>query len=548
MSEPNWELLPYEPNEFFELSGEFDRKDLKRAYNRWIRIYKPERFPAEFQRIRAAFEQLDGELRYGRAAGVATTPNQEYAWKGQGSGQAGPAATGSVEEAAPAKRKRVEPSIRDRLKTEPAATVYKTLRDKRDKTPYEYFVLATLADVVTQDANLYFKWLLTGLKEHGNDPGLFQLLQQFFGRDHKPGLLRSLLKTASKVVNNDLFYRLTEKSWFRLLRMVDFRTFKSVLAGCEENLRDHQNQAQLVFYCELLKAAIWVGDRQWLAEKFSIVDGAIGEAGGRMESELHMIDLLKDYFGHAREIVEANAICKRIHEAIRAYFMLDEPQADLAIVECQNDLVSDAQALLDAFPENNEAVMALGILWMMVNEDVSERHGLKVGVQGTTRLDQKVFVDRVRGLLVDLDDTWHFGAKQLLTLYAARWGSYLLMVLGPIALLYSWLGRTDMMVLCGGLIVGGILLNYFYLMPRTIMPKFSEYIDRVVAGAYRRQWRGRFVQLFDATGATMADLVPVLVNIVQTDNRLSTSTSWIPEHVSEDIGLAFYSLAARYRR
>jgi curved DNA-binding protein CbpA len=64
---PDWRLLPHDPQAFFALPDEFDRKDLKRAYNRFLRQFKPEKHPAEFQRIRAAFEALDNRLRYGES-------------------------------------------------------------------------------------------------------------------------------------------------------------------------------------------------------------------------------------------------------------------------------------------------------------------------------------------------------------------------------------------------------------------------------------------------------------------------------------------------
>ena len=68
--QPNWKLLPHNPQRFFELADGYDRKDLKRSYNRWIRQFKPETHPAEFQRIRAAFESLDQDLRYGGGIGA----------------------------------------------------------------------------------------------------------------------------------------------------------------------------------------------------------------------------------------------------------------------------------------------------------------------------------------------------------------------------------------------------------------------------------------------------------------------------------------------
>jgi hypothetical protein len=41
-----------------------DLRDLRRAYVRLIRIYRPEHFPDQFRRIREAYEHLEGYLRY----------------------------------------------------------------------------------------------------------------------------------------------------------------------------------------------------------------------------------------------------------------------------------------------------------------------------------------------------------------------------------------------------------------------------------------------------------------------------------------------------
>ncbi|MDX1970316.1 MAG: J domain-containing protein, partial [Planctomycetaceae bacterium] len=63
MSEPAWNCLPHDPQGFFGLPATFDRQDLKRQYNRLIKQFKPEKYPQEFQKIRAAYDALDQRLR-----------------------------------------------------------------------------------------------------------------------------------------------------------------------------------------------------------------------------------------------------------------------------------------------------------------------------------------------------------------------------------------------------------------------------------------------------------------------------------------------------
>jgi hypothetical protein len=58
-SEPDWELLARDPLAFFALDAGYERDDLRRAYGKWIRRFRPETHPAEFQRLRAAYEKLE---------------------------------------------------------------------------------------------------------------------------------------------------------------------------------------------------------------------------------------------------------------------------------------------------------------------------------------------------------------------------------------------------------------------------------------------------------------------------------------------------------
>src|SRR3954453_7912244 len=81
--EPDWSLLPREPVRFFGVGEGFDRRELKRAYNELIRRFKPEKHPQEFQRIRAAFEQIDSGIRYGLEISSSSQQREEYQWSGE---------------------------------------------------------------------------------------------------------------------------------------------------------------------------------------------------------------------------------------------------------------------------------------------------------------------------------------------------------------------------------------------------------------------------------------------------------------------------------
>src|SRR5438132_3817785 len=57
---------PDDPYELFGVPRTVTPRDLKRAYTRLIRAYKPEQFPEQFRRIRAAYESI---LRYAELFG-----------------------------------------------------------------------------------------------------------------------------------------------------------------------------------------------------------------------------------------------------------------------------------------------------------------------------------------------------------------------------------------------------------------------------------------------------------------------------------------------
>jgi len=317
MSEPNWSLLPQSAKEFFGLGEEFDRKELKRSYNKLIRVYKPEKHPEEFQKIRAAFEQLENELRHGVKSMNVAAAMQAYQWQGESAVAAASAAP---------------PSIRDRLKNESITEIYKELSASTTKAPYDFFVLATLSDLVQNDRTMYFKWLLTGIQKNPGDPGLLELMRQFFHREHSPRELKTFLVTASKVISDDRYYFLTEKAWFRLLRMVKFEDFSVLLHHCESSLKDHRNRSQMAFYCELMKAAIWVADPAWTQRQMQRLEGVGGQS--QLQGDLEMLDFLMDYKAKCRDIVGNSKVLEKVHSAICDYFLLDEQDADKKVVEC----------------------------------------------------------------------------------------------------------------------------------------------------------------------------------------------------------------------
>ena len=176
----DWNLLQHNPQAFFGLPASFDRKDLKRAYNVWLKRFKPEQYPTEFQRIRAAYELLESQLRFQTNQEVPledgirpTLSSTDTVSLPDNSGQ-------SLEKQTP-----VDPVafVRELLARQDREGVFFELSQKEQKTSFEYYALAVLSDFTQpraeEDSSGFVDWILAGLEVHRGDPSLLQLLRAY---------------------------------------------------------------------------------------------------------------------------------------------------------------------------------------------------------------------------------------------------------------------------------------------------------------------------------------------------------------------------------
>jgi curved DNA-binding protein CbpA len=215
---PNWNLLPNNPLEFFGLAPGFDRKELKRAYGKLIKQFKPESHPAEFQKIREAYEVLESQNRYG--VQQALMSQLSSAWNITTDRNIPHASNTDQESVAAEVVNDFDAAI-----AQPLAT-YKRLARGSNRSPQDFYILATLSDLVdSHSENMYVKWLLTGVNEHPGDPGLLRLLTEYLAAFAESNIACSTLLTLSKLIEGSDFYRVTERLWDRLLDELPFATF-----------------------------------------------------------------------------------------------------------------------------------------------------------------------------------------------------------------------------------------------------------------------------------------------------------------------------------
>lgn len=588
--EPRWDLLPHDPEGFFELESGYDRKDLKRRYNALIRRFKPERHPEEFQRIRAAFEHIDDSLRYGRTyqspMGFESIASD---WAGDGwpgstgsshgragesdnvdGGAATPAARepGSARPSAhrpgrsqpgrrgptPAERTAPAspPALFERLASESPAALYEELSRRADKSAYDYYALALLADVTVPDDPLQFlKWLLAGLKAHPHEPALFLLLQEYFRTPLPAKLVPKLLAAVSTALTDDRFYFLTERLWDRLLRETPFDVFRRTLARCEANLLDYRIEGKLAFYMHILQPALWKADDAWLDAAFSFIEEHYEEIPEHLEYELEITFLLRDYRGMQDEFLDGDPVRAAIDRTLRGYCVLDQQEFDRLFLECQLILAGDGDAVLDAFPVDSGDYNPLYAPWSWISQEVAARVG-----DDSLPPEPETAVKKVFRLLrrIDDDTSRSLGGHMLSYLGLVYYGLVLLccgLIAAAPFVLHSLVSDNSpgaaLALVYVALILAGIAGFWVWVKDRTLVPFLGRVSWWLGRRRYRRAWRREMLDFLKTTHYPAEDVMTIAERIAESPagNDLQYVT-WLAAFVQRDYGLAFYSTAQRF--
>jgi len=556
MSEPesvHWNLLPQDPEGFFGLSGDVDRKDLKRRYNALIRQFKPEKHPEEFQKIREAYEELDNRLRYGERSTRSASAAPEFDWQKtvREVTQASTARGGSepAGRSKPAADKPASQVLIERLQTEPVVDVYRDLKAVSQRTPYDFFALAVLSDVAQPDDPLAFpRWLLKGLKDHPADAGLQRLLSSYLRSRVPLKLAARIVQLVAQEVPNDRFYFLTEPLWDRLINAAPFEKVADLLAQCEQHIRDHRIAGRLTFYAHLLRKAVWVADRRWLKKALEFVEEHAEEMGGSLDYDLEFVRFLRGYLQRRDEFLNGTEGRRLIDQAMQDYCFLSGPEADRKVLECQIALATDPQLLVDAFVDPSEEYPDWFTLWRWISADVGERAG---GVEEET--DPSRLYKQLRAVVRQADEatggTWLRIKWLLMESFATPVFALILIVVVTLAVSII----TGLSVLESGpagsiaailvsLGIIGYAFGWYY--PRVFKPWRTRKIVDLTQQCYREIWQPRMVQHLTMTHHPYGLLLEHLEKIANTFD--AGYSAWIYRYLAADYGMILLSLALRF--
>ena len=552
---PRWHLLPDDPVGFFGLPAEFDRRELKRQYNRLIRVYKPEKHPEEFQRIRAAFENLDTMLRYG-IRGRLATPSQEYRWTTDSAQNAAAdsrqPADASADQSKPSTSKHAERSpavpLHERVTREPPGDLYRELAAQHDKTPYDYYALAVLSDLVDRRDGLQFaRWILQGLTAHPHDLGLSNLLHDYL-RGPVPGKAReSLLVACAKIVREDAFFALTEPLWESLLREDSFAAFRRALERCEANLHGVSIDGRIAFYIQILRSAMWQADSAWTEKMVGFLEENYERIPPHLDFDVELLMALKAYVSNRSALSQVHPLRARMDQAIRAYFTQDQATGDRHVLELQVLLTQDINGLLEAFGFYGEPGFdAAVVLWLWIGNDVAERNA----EPRAATAEDAVWEARAEALLDQISlRTSH---SKLAWLWEGTIWSYTLirfliyavppLLLATAAIVFIPVSARLLplkVVAFAGAVAGGVYVGHraMKLYYRRI---YAPLCARVAKRCYQQAWRREVVNFLQRSHMPFRQFA-YLAGCGTAD-----TSSWLAHYCQQDSALPLYSAAQQF--
>ncbi len=545
--QPDWDLLPHNAEAFFELESGYSRRDLKRKYNRLIKVYKPEKAPAEFQKIRSAYEQLDNALRYGEKVAVrSAAPASAFDWSPEASSGQPKAAETELQPARSASRE-----LAERLRKESPVAVYQELSKRTDKTPFDYYALAVLSDTLPEfDPQRFLKWLLSGVRQFPDEPALVRMLYSYFRAELPAGSIRKILLVTARTVRDDRFYSLTEPLWDELLRSSSFEEFRRTLERCESELQDYRIEGRVAFFLHILKPALWKADPEWIEEAFGFVDEHLDHGSIMAEAEAEMLTALREYIDVRKKFLKGHPLRNQIDQAIQDYCLLPQPQNTHSFIECQLQMASNGGELLQAFPFTmtglEDSVSAMTQIWFWISFDVYD--GDREDDDATE--ERRPTMGKLRMFLRSLDTRtaastlgrmwgaagWFYGLTSLIGIFVfaffAAWIP-LKLLLGDDSVLIRFV--VSLVIGAGG----GFALRQFILPPL-----WEKFCLAMGVRCYENLWRREVQQFLRRTRLEITELL-YSIQALGDDEELEYSM-WVLHLTNADQALPLYVSAQRF--
>jgi len=522
---PNWDHLPGDPLAFFELSPEFTRKDLKRAYTKLIRVFKPETFPAEFQRIRGAYDLLDERLRY--MGGSPLAP-------------AMPSFPIEVEETVELSSEVDHAALLEEKGVAGARIALRGLPELRAK---DWCQLALLEEVVEEDPLALARALIEGIQKTDGAHGVVQFLRAYIhggvaARDSAV-LVQELVALVSgprAVLPAGAYWFLTEPLWIELVRNLEFSTFAELLETCTRKVGEEGWPGRLVALTTLIRRAMLRADQDWIDSVWQELIDSYNKLSPWNQADIDLIEWLLSYRYQRDEFRRPNELRESMDRALTAIIEGDEVKADRAFLEAQVACLDQSDELLEVFPFTERAGMPVSILLWYADE-VAARHGDYRERENEEEEANQVrefshrLLRRTRRHLTFRSKQTLVGCGALMALFMFWGGTVLFLSMIP------WMKENQWVI---NVAVLAVLVFGFFRgwIGRGLRNAEAPFLRRL----HRMLWREMTMEFLAESHIPLREVLSTIENLEKKDTDLDDYINY----VAEDEALFLYSSALRF--
>ena len=544
-------LIQTNPVAFFELSDGYDRRDLKRAYGKAIRQYRPETHPAEFQLIREAYEDLERALRYGQDRKQQQQAAQAWDMSSTAPKDTAPQPTPSTAQPK-AKRRASTLSFRELATVDPKLALKKFKTMKR-RTAQDYYAAAVLSDAVAgKSTQTYLIMLLDGFAAYPSDPGLHQLICEYVRNETPDTLIEKTLKFIAEKINDPSFYSLSEPLWIRLLGrpQADFESFQSLLSSCERKIKQTDLRARDAFYLRIVRLAVWVAPPQWTTNVLQELESRSASMDYESQSDLDFAAEIQGILGVNDKLKKNTPVRDRLLLALRLSCSESIHQSLRRILALLNESTQDTKAFQQSFPidqsQDDEVwISAIYRLTVQVHpfvvdseDQVSQQRQIDQTVELVNDLSEdamKIFA------AIKAGETRYRTLPFLLWIIGGTIGLALPIVVGLMLISTGAVSSVIAIVVLIALIIGLVVSFARWLSPKFLAPRLAELRNRRSKAAYQEHWRSRLFRFSRSSSETLDSSLAKIQFI--TDQRSNDELGkTIRFFTFQDTGLQIFSI------
>ncbi len=305
----------------------------------------------------------------------------------------------------------------------------------------------------------------------------------------------------------------------------------------------------------ILRTALWHASGPWIERVLAFLAENQDQISGELEYEMELNLQLDRYRRSAHLFVDGSPEREKIDRCIREFCTLDEQEAAERLVRAQLELAANSSALLDAVPFDKAAYSTAYDALRRISHATNVRLGIDWAPPDFNKLQNATM--RFMWEVDSLDDP---SAWQFLNILKAAFelGLICLLVIIVICVAILQLAVASMLwfkpeivdtILILSVIVEVIGLVVFYnvvLRKKTTNRWFARWQERIARRKYQLHWRHQALRFLQKMQYSLEDVRDNITAVVQQNPGIYGVSTWLPDFMARDSGLALYSLAHLY--